>query len=80
MRKFFALAVVFVALTLFGSQLWPVAIARQANERIARAVSDVKTLTTAVHAYRIQFGDWPATLEKLVDPPDRRRPFLSNRR
>src|SRR5947207_7744179 len=46
------------------------------SAREDRARIGVQSLTTAAGLYQVDHGDYPQTLQQLVNPPDGRRPYV----
>src|SRR5207248_1238131 len=43
-----------------------------------RCKADVQTLSKACQMYQLKFGEWPPSLDALLQPPDGSRPYLES--
>src|SRR5262245_59855088 len=48
------------------------------DAKVDRAKADVKTIETACMSYKLKYGQFPDSLQELINPPSGGKPFLDN--
>lgn len=69
------LVVVAILVVLAGAAV-PIYMRYLDDAKKDRARLDVKTIATVVETYKVKYGDYPASLAELVQPPDGAQPYI----
>src|SRR5262249_42944582 len=48
------------------------------DAKVDRAKADVKTIETACTSYKLKYGDYPETLQELIQPSQGGKPYLDS--
>jgi len=60
--------IVVVVLAILVGILLPTLIRQKNTAKIRQAVSEIRTVKSAILAYHLEYGDWPVPPSDLVDP------------
>jgi len=70
------LVVVAILVVLAGAAV-PIYLNYLDQAKVNRAMLDCKTLTTVCETYKVKYGDFPQSLQQLVQPPDGAAPYIA---